>query len=404
MFELVAFLLLLILSSLFSGGETAFTLLDKVRLRLEAQEGNRKARLLVKLWDRPELFFTPLLVGNNLANIACTVIITALFVRLMGEIGALVSTIVVTLLILYFGELLPKTLAARYPTSISRVLFYPLLCVFVLIAPVSLIINSGLRALHRVVPGLKDRGPLISREGMEALAESWEKRDLGELLGRALRFSRKTLGEIMVPRVEIKAFPADMPVIELLKQCKELRYSRLPLFKGTLDQVVGVLYIKDLLGWEPEEQTKAIELSRVPFFLVENLTLLSALKEMRAKKASLALVVDEYGGISGLVTLEDMIEEIMGEIWDEHDQPFLMIQGSVQGLIVDAHIPLEELKEKYNISLESQAVSLGGFLEEMAGKIPSPGQEFRAGNVVFRVTEASRKAVRRVLIKFPNQV
>ncbi|MCR4432467.1 MAG: hemolysin family protein [Caldiserica bacterium] len=402
--ELVIFILLIFLSAIFSSGETSFTLLDKTRLRLKARGGDRRAKLLFSLWEKPELFFTPLLIGNNLVNITASVILTAVFVKIWGELGALISTILVTIVVLYFAELLPKALAARFPNLMSRVLFYPLFVIFVLLAPLSLIFNSSLRLLHKAVPGLKSRSSLFSREEVQAIASSWGKEELSEILDRALVFSQKTVGEIMVPRVDIKAFPEEKPVLELLREAQSMRYSRFPIYRGTVDHIVGVLYLKDLLEIKLDSALIAGALAKPPFFLVESLPLIPALEEMRDKRTSLALVVDEYGGISGLITLEDILEEIVGEIWDEYDRPVSLIKEEPGGLVVDARIAMAELADRYRLPIKSETVTLGGFLEELAGGIPSPGQKFTVEGVCFEVLESTNKAVKRVLITFPNHV
>ncbi|MGB9553297.1 MAG: transporter associated domain-containing protein, partial [bacterium] len=173
---------------------------------------------------------------------------------------------------------------------------------------------------------------------------------------------------------------------------------------GTLDSIVGVLYLKDLLGLKLESSLVAGDIARSPLFLVESLPLIPALEEMRGKRTSIALVVDEYGGISGLITLEDIIEEIVGEIWDEYDLPLPLITGEQPNLIVDARLPLEELVNRYALPIKSEAITLGGFLEELAGGIPSPGKKFTINSVSFEVLESTNKAIRKVRITFSDHV
>lgn len=402
--ELIAFFFLILLSGMFSSAETSFTLLDKTRLRVQARKGDYKSRVLSRLWERPEYFFTPLLVGNNLVNITAAVILTSLLVRIWGGMGAFYSTIIGTLLLLYLGELLPKSLAARFPNTLSRIMFFPLFLIFILLYPISFLINSGIMLLKRVIPGLRTGETFFSREEIKALASGWGKTELSEILERALSFSAKTVGDIMVPRVDFRAFPGELPLAKVLEEAKDMRYSRYPIFEGSLDNIVGVLYLKDLLQSEVDYKIPCREKSRPPLFLIESLSLIQALEEMRGKRATLALVVDEYGGTSGLVTIEDILEEIVGEIWDEYDHPVSLLKEEKGKFIVDARISLEELSHRLKLSLKSEAVTLGGFLEEIAGKIPSPGEKFLVDGVLFEVMESSGKEVRKVQVHLQDNV
>jgi len=402
--ELMFFIFLVFLSALFSSGETAFTLLDKTRLRLKAKQGNERAKTLLRLWEKPELFFTPLLIGNNFANITASIILASAMIKIWGSLGAIVSTVINTILILYFSELLPKAIASRFPESCAKVLFYPLSIIFVVLLPLSLCFNGLLRLLYRAFPGWNREAKIYSREEIQAIASGWGKRETGQILERAMVFSQKTVKEIMVPRVDIKAFPEEKPILALVHEAQRMRYSRFPIYRGALDYIVGVLYLKDLLGLKLDSSLVAGDLARPPLFLVESLSLISALEEMRGKRTSIALVVDEYGGISGLITLEDVLEEIVGEIWDEYDLPLPLIMEEQAGLIVDARIPLQELISRYNLPIKSEAITLGGFLEELASGIPSSGKRFTIDSVSFEILESTKKAIKKVRITFPDNV
>jgi putative hemolysin len=373
---------------MFSAGETAFTLLDKSRMRVQAKAGNRQARLMARLWQKPERFFTPLLLGNNLANITASVAITSLFFSWWGSSGTVIALVVVTGLTLYAGELIPKGLAARFPGQVSRLLYYPLLILFLLFWPVSFLINGFLAFLRHLFPLFGRNDSYTSRRELETLAHAYGASER-EMLGNALRFSDLTLAEVMVPRVEMRSFPETKPLAEVLEECRGLRFSRFPLYAKNPDQMTGVLFLKDLLGVSPPVGAEAMEFARPVTFLVESLPIAQAIEQMRSVQTSIVLVLDERGGVAGLVTLEDLTEEIVGEIWDEFEQPrVLVVPGEEGEWVLDARIPLRELAQRWQVFLPVH--------EELSGEIPSAGQRFSIPHGELVVLSATVRSVKRV--------
>jgi CBS domain containing-hemolysin-like protein len=402
--EILLFLVCLVASAMFSAGETSFTLLDKSRMRVQAKAGNQRARLMASLWRKPERFFTPLLLGNNLANITASVAITSLFLSWWGSSGTVIAMVVVTILTLYAGELIPKGLAARFPGHTSRLLFYPLLIFFLLFWPVSFLINGFLAFFRRLFPLFGRSDSYTSRRELETLAHAYGASER-EMLGNALRFSDLTLAEVMVPRVEMRSFPETKPVAEVLEECRGLRYSRFPLYTENPDQMTGVLFLKDLLGISPPVSAQAKEYARPVTFLVESLPIAQAIEQMRSVQTSIVLVLDERGGVAGLVTLEDLTEEIVGEIWDEFEQPrVLVVPGEEGEWVLDARIPLRELAQRWQVFLPVHANTLGGALEELSGEIPLAGQRFPIPNGELVVLNATVRSVRRVGLRLAKPV
>jgi putative hemolysin len=402
--EILLFFFCLAASAMFSAGETSFTLLDKSRMRVQAKAGNRQARLMARLWQKPERFFTPLLLGNTLANITASVAITSLFLDWWGSGGTLIAMVVVTGITLYVGELIPKGLAARVPGRVSRLLFYPLLILFLLFWPVSFLINGSLAIVRRLFPRLGPDDSYTSRQELETLAHAYGASER-EMLGNALRFSDLTLAEVMVPRVEMRSFPQTKPVTEVLEECRGLRFSRFPLYAETPDQVTGVLFLKDLLGISPPIRAQATAYARPANFLVESLPIAQAIEQMRCLQTSIVLVLDERGGVAGLVTLEDLAEEIVGEIWDEFEQPrILVVPGKAGEWVLDARIPLRELAQRWQVVLPVHANTLGGALEELGGEIPRAGQRFPIPNGELVVLNATVRSVRRVGLRLAKPV
>ncbi len=398
MLELVIFFLCTILAAFFSASETSFTMLNKHILHMRAKSGNRRAKWIIWMWEKPERFFTPVLIGTDLAEISASVVLTVLFLRWWGPLGALLSTISVTAIMLFLGELLPKGIAARFPLHFSNWFFYPLLAFILLLYPFSLLFNFGLSLLRKIFPSL-GKISVISREELEAMARAWEKLEEREMLNQALQFSEKSLGDIMIRRIDIVAFPREKPVLEILGACREMQFSRLPLYDRNIDQIVGVLYFKDLMGKAITAEIRAEEFARPPLFLVQNLSLPAALEKMRLGQSSLAIVVDDYGGVAGLVTMEDLAEEIVGEIWDEYDRPTAELEPLLGGgYLLDARTPLRSLEEKWGVKIQSDSLTVAGALTEALGRIPGRGEEVALGSVCFKIVEASDKAVKRVLM------
>jgi putative hemolysin len=400
MFEWLFFLALLLLSALFSAAETSYTVLDKRRLRAAKEAGNRRAAIILFLWEKPERFFTPLLIANSLAATGATFLLTTLLIHSLGAAGPWLATVLVAFLLLFFAELLPKGIAARFPRRISLLLLPVVLAVYILFWPVSWVVNGLMAGLRRLFPSLQYSSAFRSRQEIETLAAAWGGEEDQAMFSRTLRFAAKRLGEVMVPRVAMHAFPVEKPALEILREAANLRYSRFPLYLGNLDRVTGVLHLKDLLGMPMTSLIPASQVARDPLFLPENLTLARALEEMRLRRASLALVVDERGGTAGLVTMEDLAEEIVGEIWDEYDSPSERIQACPDGsLLLAGQTTLAEISEHHGMVIDSQATTLGGAITERLGRFPVQGEEIDLGPVQAKILLATPKSVERVLLR-----
>jgi putative hemolysin len=257
-----------------------------------------------------------------------------------------------------------------------------------------------LRGLRRLFPSLEGQDGIRSRKEIEALAQAWGREGDRVMLSRTFRFAGKNLGEVMVPRVAMRTYPADRPALEILRETASLRYSRFPLYQGSIDRIVGILHLKDLLGVSLTAETPARTYARLPLFLPEPLGLVPALEEMRLKHTSVAIVVDEQGGTAGLLSMEDLAEEIVGEIWDEYDAP---PEGETRrsdgNLLLYGWTTLEDLSERYGLLIDSEAITLGGALAERLGHVPRTGEDVDLGPTWATVLEASPTRVERVLLR-----
>ncbi len=414
-------LLLVLGSSFFSGTETALTALGDARARQLAERGGRRGRLL-RLWlDHPERVLSTLLVGNTLVNIAAGAFAAevasgaALARGLSTTSTVAVATVTTTAVVLFFGEILPKTLSKRDPVQValtSMPLVHPL---YWLLWPVSTAATRAVGALLRAVGVKASPAPLVTGAEIEYLIEVGTREGVldevkEELLNSVLEFADRVVKEIMVPRTRMVSIDRDAPPDEVVRVVTENPYSRMPVYQDTVDNVVGILLVRDVVQELKKGPVSGISLERLlkpPFFVPEQMKISRLLKEMQRRKTHLAVVVDEFGGTSGLVTLEDVLEEIVGEIQDEADAEAAPVKALGDGLyLADATIPLRDLEEYLNTEGEAPVrfpedgdyETLGGFVTATAGRVPPVGATVDWDGLSLIVRGGDERRVSRVEI------
>ena len=392
MVESVIIVFCLLCSAFFSASETAYSALNRNRLRLMAEKGSRRAALAVKLSDDYDSLISGILVGNNLVNIALASAGTVLFVRwLGGGAGPSVSTAAVTLIVLIFGEITPKSIAKDHPEQFA-VFAAPLLkAVCVVLTPVNFLFSKWKKLIGKLFGGRDNKN--VTQEELLLMLEEVEKegtidRSEGELLVKAVEFADSTVGEILTHRTDMEAVGSDWEPERIAAVFTESGLSRLPVYEGDLDHIVGVLNRKDFFTSEGISKTPVSELWKQPVFAENGEKLGEVLKLMKKQQSHLCIVVDEYGGTSGLVTMEDILEELVGEIWDEHDEVTEEIKTESDGVwTADGLTKLEDFAERFGLEISSENVSLGGWVMEMLGRVPEAGDYFEYGDYLIRVTE-----------------
>ena len=392
MVESVIIVFCMLCSAFFSASETAYSALNRNRLRLLAEKGSRRAALAVKLSDDYDSLISGILVGNNLVNIALASAGTVLFVRwLGGGAGPSVSTAAVTLIVLIFGEITPKSIAKDHPERFA-VFAAPLLkAVCVVLTPVNFLFSKWKKLIGKLFGGRDNKN--VTQEELLLMLEEVEKegtidRSEGELLVKAVEFADSTVGEILTHRTDMEAVGCDWEPERIAAVFTESGLSRLPVYEGDLDHIVGVLNRKDFFTSEGISKTPVSELWKQPVFAESGEKLGEVLKLMKKQQSHLCIVVDEYGGTSGLVTMEDILEELVGEIWDEHDEVTEEIKTESDGVwTADGLTKLEDFAERFGLEISSENVSLGGWVMEMLGRIPEAGDSFEYGDYMIRVTE-----------------
>lgn len=400
-------IVLLALSAFFSSSETAFSSVNKIRLKNyvdEKRKGSKKALFIAENFDKA---LSTILVGNNIVNIAAATISAKIAVDLLGEgTGLLVNTIVMTILVLIFGEILPKSLAKenaeRFSLSISGILFL----LMKLLSPVTFFFIKLKDWSSKLVKNSDDH-PSVTEEEIKVMVDLSEEEGVidqreKELVHRSLEFNDILVGEILKPRIDIVAVDVNQSIDEIKDLFLEERYSRIPVYDGYIDNIIGILSERDFLGCIVRQETIEIrELLWDPLFVVESTKISVLLPELQKNKVHMAIVIDEFGGTSGLVTMEDILEELVGEIWDEHEEKVKAFTKVDQDTyIFNADLSLDEFVRFTNIEHPGNMYkSLGGWIVHGFERLPSEGEVLHFENVEIKINNIENRRIRTVQVK-----
>lgn len=387
---------LLILSGFFSGSETALTAASRGKLRAQADKGAKGAQKALDVTEDNERLIGSVLLGNNLVNILATSLATALFTRVFGESGVALATLVMTGLVLVFAEVLPKTYAITNPESAAARVAKPIAAVVLIFSPVVSFVRMLVRGMLRLfgvqtdpdshILALKDE--IAGAIALGHVEGAVEKEDRDRLLG-ALDLGERTVEEIMLHRSKIEMIDADTPPRDVLEACLKSPHTRLPLYRDDPENIVGVIHAKDLLRGMYAERADAmgdaefakfdvLAVAMEPYFVPETTTLDDQMRQFLRRQTHFALVVDEYGALQGLITLEDILEEIVGEITDEFDQSEdAPIKSKEGGWIVDGGMTIRDFNRSTECNLpDEEANTMAGLVIHEAQMIPTAGQVF----------------------------
>lgn len=386
--EILGLFILLLLSAFFSGSEIALFSVNKVRIRKLAEEGLSKAVILNRLLERPNRLLATILVGNNIVNVGIAAVITSLAISFFGNRGVGIAIGVATLMILVFSEITPKAFAAKNAERVSLFVAWPISTLVQLLYPVVRGLVLITTPVIRIFGGETKR-PFITEEEIKMLVEVGEKegiieKDEKEMIKSVFKFGDTTAKEVMVPRIDISAIDGNADLEEAKKLVLETGYSRTPVYEENIDNVVGFLFSKDLLK-ASKPGTKVKDIMRQAYYVPETKKLDEILDEMQAGKTQMAVVVDEYGGTAGLVTLEDLVEEIVGEILDEKEElPIKIIDDKTA--LVNAKTSIDDVNEALGtIFPEDDFGTLGGLIFNTLGDIPIAGEKVEVDNVTLIV-------------------
>ena len=392
----------LALSAYCSATETAFSSANTTRLRTLAEKGSGNAALALKLLEQYDRLLSTILIGNNIVNIATASIGTVLFVRHYGDAGATISTVVVTVVVLIFGEISPKSIAkdcaekcAMLSAPILRVLIWVLM-------PLNLLFSLWKKLLAKVFRLNTDSK--MSQEELLMLVDEVQQdgsidRDEGELLKNAIGFSEQEAQDILIHRVDLAALPVDATKEEVADLFTQTKYSRLLIYREDIDHIIGTIHQKDFyVGCGVTDKPLEEILSPV-MFVLENEPISLLLKKLQLAKTQVAVVVDEYGGTCGIVTMEDILEELVGEIWDEHDEEEVFIRKvDKDTYLVDAAMDFDDFAEFFHLNEETEMTSVSGWVMEQFGRVPEAGDSFVYENLTVRVTRVENHRIEEIQV------
>ena len=399
----VALVILVGFSAFFSASETAFSSLNQIRLKSRAEDGDSSAARVLNMAEQYDKLLSTILIGNNIVNIAAASIGTILFTRMLGaERGATVSTIVLTIIVLIFGEVTPKSLAKEMPEKVATAVSPFLVLLMILMTPLTWLFTQWKKLLgHFVHSGEADT--ITEGELMTMVSEAENDGELtdreSELIRSAIEFDDVEVEEILTPRVDVVAVEDDIPLEELAQTFAESGYSRLPVYHGTIDNIIGVVHEKDFYIARLKKATKIDDLVVPTLYTTGSTQISQLLRTLREQHHHLAVVVDEYGGTEGIITLEDILEELVGEIWDEHDEVTEDFRKQSDGSwLVSGSASVDDLYEELDLPEEEDIDSntVNGLVQEKTCHLPKVGDRFTLGEYDGVVTRTAKRRVTEV--------
>ena len=402
--SLLLMAVLVAFSAYFSATETAFSSLNRTHLRVLAEKGDKRATLACSLSEQYDKMLTSILIGNNIVNIALSSLCTLLFIHLMGDGGATVATAVATVVVLVFGEVTPKSLAKESPERFAMFSAPFLRMVMWVLSPFAWLFSRLKKLVGRVVRSGGER-PMTQEELLmlvdEVQQEGGLDKDEHELLRSAIEFTDRDAEDILTHRVDLEAVPADASPEEVARVFGESRFSRLLVYGTDIDDIVGVIHQSDFYADGLQGGKPLSALMTPPLFVPKSIRISVLLRLLQRKKAHIAVVTDGYGGTLGIVTMEDILEELVGEIWDEHDEVVEDIRREGAGVwTVSGGADLYRLLDRLGLDgRQVESASVTGWVMERLGRVPEPGDTFTEGPWRITVTAADERRVRQLRVE-----
>lgn len=399
---------LLILSAFFSATETAFTSLNRTRLKLLADDGKKSAKKALKHAENYDRLLYTILIGNNIVNLTLATISTLLFSSIITNsesLSATLSTIISTIAVLIFGEITPKTLAKEFPEKVAMFVA-PIMDFFTIILYPLNLVFTGWKLLLKKIFKFKSEDVITEQELLTYVEEANEDGTLDnnetELISSAIEFNDAEVGDILVPRVNVIAVEENTPMKDIRLVFSEHGFSRLPVYRGSIDTIIGMIHEKDFYAAYTSGATDIKGIVTSMALATEHMKISDLLRSMQKQKVHMATVVDEYGGTLGIVTLEDILEELVGEIWDEHDEVVdYFTKLDDEHYLVDGNAELSEFFEIFSQEEdeESDSNTVSGWIIERSGDIPPIGYTFDYNNLTVTVTKRTLKKVLEVKVE-----
>ena len=409
--QFLILIILLALSAFFSSAETSMTTANRIRIQSLAELGDNNAKILLKITDNSGKLLSTILIGNNIVNIGASSLATSMAIRFFGNAAVGVCTGLLTLLVLLFGEITPKTLATIHAEKIALVYAKPIYALMTVLTPVIFIVNQlaqGILTILRVDSSKK--GSTITEHELRTIVnvshqEGVLENEEHEMINNVFDFGDSVAKDIMLPRIDVSFASVDMSYDELVEIFLEEQYSRLPVYEESKDNVIGILNLKDLFFYRETHRNEAFDIYKVlrePFFTYEYQKTSTLMEEMRNNSISFAIVLDEYGSTAGLVTLEDLIEEIVGDIKDEFDESetdAIRCIGTDE-YEIEGSTKLDDLNDVLGTEIESEDYdSIGGHMIELLDHLPKEGETVKEGNYLYSIKKMDKNRVEIVYLK-----
>ena len=396
--------LCIFLSAFFSAAETSFSSLNRIRIKNMADKGDAGARLVSRLLSRYGKLLSTVLIGNNLVNIGATAIATVLFIRAYGEdTGSGLATLVITLILLVFGEITPKTLASKRPEKMA-IFAAPILHVLMVVCtPLTWLFSRWQNFVSGLIPDSPELS--ITEDELLTMVDTAENEggineQESTLIRNSIDFSDQEAKEIMTPRVDIEGIDRSSTKEDVSRRFAETGYSRLPVYEEDVDHIIGIIYQKDFFNKVFPSDSDISSIIRPVLFITEHKNIGELLRELQQKKLQIAVVLDEYCGTAGIVTMEDILEELVGEIWDEHDEIVQEIEKiSDTEYIAMGNANLEKLFDEMGRPFDSEILTVNGWIYELCGHVPVTGETIESGDFRITVLEMNDNRVEKVRIE-----
>lgn len=402
--SLIIIIVCVVMSAYFSATETAFSSINRIRVKNMAEKGNKRAKLVLALSENYDSMLSTILIGNNIVNIASASLATVLFVKLLGaEAGPSVSTAVTTVVVLIFGEISPKSIAKESPEKFAMFSAPILKMLMVILTPFNYLFKQWKKLLSMIFKSDDDR-TITEEEILTIVEEAQQEGGIDEqestLIRSAIEFTEIEAVDVLTPRIDITGVSVDSTKEEIAEVFASTGYSRLPVYEGSVDQIVGIIYHKDFYNQVFSTEKTVKEIIRPALFTVKSKKVGELLKELQQEKSHIAVVIDEFGGTVGIVTLEDILEELVGEIWDEHDEVVQQIEKLTEtsyNVLGNTHI--EEVFELLDIDKELDVNTVSGWVMNELGHMPEKGETFIYENVNVTVLEMYGRRVQKVKVE-----
>jgi CBS domain containing-hemolysin-like protein len=401
--QIVVLAILILFSSFFSATETAFSSLNQIKIKHLAQNGHHGAKRTLNLSENFDRVLTTILIGNNIVNIGAASLATVIFVRYWGNAGVTISTAVMTTLVLIFGEITPKSMAKRIPETFALAVTPILMMFMFLLTPLNIIFSLWQKLMNRIFKFQKE-APTTEDELLTYVSEVQQEGGIneneGDLIRSVIDFDDLKVEEIFTPRVNVVAISENDDLKKITHAFRHSGYSRLPVYDNNIDHIIGIINHKDFYNRVLLEKQALDTIIKPPVFVTEYMKVSNLLELLQEYKSHMAIVKDEFGGTLGIVTMEDILEEIVGDIWDEHDEIIeQMIKIDEKNYRVKGYADLEDVFEELGIDEELEFSTVNGWAQDELGKIPSIGEVFNYKNLTVTITGADTKKVLEVNIE-----